>query len=713
MKDTVSVSVQIGGRTLTIETGLLARQAAGSTTVTFADAIVFAAVTNTDKPREGIDFFPLQVEYREKYYAAGRFPGGFFKRESRPSEKEILTARITDRPLRPLFPDGYYNDVQVNSMVLSADGENDPDVLNVVAASTALHISEIPFMGPIGAVRVGRIKGQLVINPTFTQRKESDLDLIYAGTRERFLMMEGAADEISEADFFAAMKIAHAEVVKLVDAQIELRRKLGKPDKKIVDQEPDAEKMAFLRTTAGEELRQALLVAGKQDREGKLKAIKVLLHDKIFEKWPELEENHFGKLFDALEIELVRRNLVEHGKRIDGRAMDVIRPLYAQLAVLPRAHGSAIFNRGETQSLGSVTLGTKQDVQSLDALTGGDTEKNFMLHYNFPPYSVGEVGRLGSTGRREIGHGALAERSLRPVVPADYPYTVRIVSDIMGSNGSSSMASVCVGALAMMDAGIPIKGAVAGVSIGLFTNKDESKSIIITDILGSEDHCGDMDFKVAGTAKGITGFQVDLKLRGLTWDIVEQSLERARIGRMQILKFMEGVIATPRAELSPFAPRIFKIQIPVDKIGELIGPGGKNIRRITELSNAQIDIEDDGTVSIFAANAEALELAKREVQMITADPEEGRLYEGTVTGIKEFGCFVEILPGRDGLCHISELAEARIRSVEDVCKLGDKMWVKCIGVDDRGRVKLSRREAMRDLDQQQAAGGQPAEQSAQ
>ena len=574
MKDTVSVSVQIGGRTLTIETGLLARQAAGSTTVTFADAIVFAAVTNTDKPREGIDFFPLQVEYREKYYAAGRFPGGFFKRESRPSEKEILTARITDRPLRPLFPDGYYNDVQVNSMVLSADGENDPDVLNVVAASTALHISEIPFMGPIGAVRVGRIKGQLVINPTFTQRKESDLDLIYAGTRERFLMMEGAADEISEADFFAAMKIAHAEVVKLVDAQIELRRKLGKPDKKIVDQEPDAEKMAFLRTTAGEELRQALLVAGKQDREGKLKAIKVLLHDKIFEKWPELEENHFGKLFDALEIELVRRNLVEHGKRIDGRAMDVIRPLYAQLAVLPRAHGSAIFNRGETQSLGSVTLGTKQDVQSLDAITGGDTEKNFMLHYNFPPYSVGEVGRLGSTGRREIGHGALAE-------------------------------------------------------------------------------------------------------------------------------------------LSPFAPRIFKIQIPVDKIGELIGPGGKNIRRITELSNAQIDIEDDGTVSIFAANAEALELAKREVQMITADPEEGRLYEGTVTGIKEFGCFVEILPGRDGLCHISELAEARIRSVEDVCKLGDKMWVKCIGVDDRGRVKLSRREAMRDLDQQQAAGGQPAEQSAQ
>ncbi|MFZ4394438.1 MAG: polyribonucleotide nucleotidyltransferase [Kiritimatiellia bacterium] len=699
MKDTVSVAVEVGGKTITIETGLLACQAAGATTVTLGETIMFSAATNTDKPREGIDFFPLQVEYREKYYAAGRFPGGFFKRESRPSEKEILTARIIDRPIRPLFPDGYINDVQINSMVLSADCENDPDVLGVIAASAALHISEIPFMGPIGAVRVGRVNGQLVINPTHAQRAKSDLDLVYAGTRERFLMMEGGADEISESDFLAAMKCAHAEVVKIIDAQIRLRRLLNKPDKQIVDGEPNKEQMDFLRATSGEALRQALLVAGKQAREVAIKTIKASLKAKAKEKFTDLSDHHFGTLFDTLEIDLVRRNVLEHGKRIDGRNSEAIRPLVAQLALIPRAHGSALFNRGETQALGTVTLGTKKDSQELDAITGGEKEKSFMLHYNFPPYSVGEVGRLGSTGRREIGHGALAERSLRPIIPADYPYTVRVVSDIMGSNGSSSMASVCVGALALMDAGVPIKGAVAGVSIGLFTNKDESQKVMVTDIIGSEDHCGDMDFKVAGTEKGITGFQVDLKLRGLTWDVVEQALTRAREGRMQILGFMHGIIATHRPELSPYAPRIFTLQIPVDKIGGLIGPGGKNIRRITELSGAQIDIADDGTISIYANNGDSMETAKREVQLVVAEAVEGQLYEGTVTGIKEFGCFVEILPGKDGLCHISELAEQRIRSVEDVCKVGDKMWVKCIGVDDRGRVKLSRREAMRDLDQ--------------
>ena len=701
MKNTVSIAVEVGGQVLTIETGLLACQAAGATTVTLGETIMFSAVTNTDKPREGIDFFPLQVEYREKYYAAGRFPGGFFKREARPSEKEILTARIIDRPIRPLFPDGYINDVQINSMVLSADSMNDPDVLGVIAASAALHISEIPFMGPIGAVRVGRVDGQLVINPTHEQRAKSDLDLVYAGTRERFLMMEGGADEISEADFLAAMKIAHVEVVKIVDAQLKLRRLLGKADKNIVDGEPNKEQMDFLRATSGAELSQALLIAGKQARESALKAIKESLKAKTLAKFAVLSENHFKTLFDNLEIELLRRNVLEHGKRVDGRGACDIRPLVAQLGLLPRAHGSALFNRGETQALGTVTLGTKSDSQSLDAITGGPTEKSFMLHYNFPPYSVGEVGRLGSTGRREIGHGALAERSLGPIIPADYPYTVRLVSDIMGSNGSSSMASVCVGSLALMDAGVPIKGPVAGVSVGLFTNKDESKQVMVTDILGTEDHCGDMDFKVAGTAKGITGFQVDLKLRGLTWEVVEQALTRAREGRLQILAFMHGIIAEPRAELSPYAPRIFKIQIPVDKIGGLIGPGGKNIRRITEISGAQIDIGDDGVVSIFASSAESLETAKREVQMVVAEAEPGQLYEGVVTGIKEFGCFVEILPGKDGLCHISELADQRIRSVEDVCKVGDKMWVKCVGVDDRGRVKLSRREAMRDLDQRQ------------
>lgn len=701
MNDTTVVSVDVGGTTITIETGLLARQAAGATVVRLGDTMVSCAVTNTDKPREGIDYFPLQVEYREKYYAAGRFPGGFFKREQRPSEKEILCARITDRPIRTLFPEGYRNDVQINNMVIAADGENDADILAVNASSAALHISEIPFMGPIGCVRVGRINGEFIINPTNSQRKNSDLDLIYAGTRERFLMMEGSAHEISEEDFLTAMKRGHEEIVKLVDAQHELRKMLGKPEKVITESEPDADKMAFLYENGGNALQQALLIADKLERQNTVKAIREELCAKAVEKWPEeITAASFVKFFDAMEIELVRKNILEDGKRIDGRAADEIRKLYAQLQVMPRSHGSALFDRGETSALGSVTLGTKKDAQDLDAITGGETSKSFMLHYNFPPYCVGEVGRLGGVGRREIGHGALAERSLAKVVPADYPYTIRIVSDIMGSNGSSSMASICAGSLAMMDAGIPITAPVAGVSVGLFTNKDESQKILVTDILGSEDHCGDMDFKVAGTEKGITGFQVDLKLRGLTWDVVENALQSAKTGRMQILDFMRSVLPAPRPELSPLAPRITIVYIPVDKIGALIGPGGSNIRRVCEISSAQIDIEDDGKVSIYANNAESLKIAQDEVASITAEAEEGRIYEGTVTGIKEFGCFVEILPGKDGLCHISELADRRIGQVEDVCKVGDKMQVKCIGIDDRGRVKLSRREAMRDLDAQ-------------
>ncbi len=701
MQDTTSVSVNVGGATMTIETGLLARQAAGATVARLGDSMVFSGVTNTDKPREGIDFFPLQVEYREKYYAAGRFPGGFFKRESRPSEKEILTARIIDRPIRPLFPEGYINDVQVNNMVLSADCENDTDVLAVNAASAALHISDVPFMGPIGCVRVGRVNGEFIINPTHSQRKESTLDLIYAGTRERFLMMEGGAAEISEEDFFAAMKLAHVEVVKLVDAQHELRKLVGKPAKVVEEKAPNAEKMAFLYANGGEVLRQALLIADKIARQDAVKAIKAELQAKALEKWPtEVTAASFVTLFDTMEIDTVRKNILEDGKRIDGRGAEDIRKLYAQIGVMPRAHGSALFERGETSALGSVTLGTKKDAQDLDAITGGETSKSFFLHYNFPPYSVGEVGRLGATGRREIGHGALAERSLAQVVPLDYPYSIRVVSDIMGSNGSSSMASICAGSLAMMDAGIPIKAPVAGVSVGLFTNKDESQKILVTDILGSEDHCGDMDFKVAGTRKGITGFQVDLKLRGLTWDVVESALARAKQGRFQILDFMESVMPAPRAELSAYAPRITVMMIPVDKIGALIGPGGSNIRRVCEISGAQIDIQDDGSVSIFANNAESLAIAQNEVAALTAEAEEGKIYEGTVTGIKEFGCFVEIMPGKDGLCHISELADRRIGAVEDVCKVGDKMTVKCIGIDDRGRVKLSRREAMRDLDAQ-------------
>jgi polyribonucleotide nucleotidyltransferase len=514
-------------------------------------------------------------------------------------------------------------------------------------------------------------------------------------------MMEGGAAEISEEDFLVAMKRGHEEVVKIIDAQIELRKMLGKPDKVIVDVDPDADKMAFLYATSGDTLRKALLIADKMERQRAVSAIKDALKAKAMEKWPEeVTDVSFVRLFDEIEVDLVRKNILEDGKRIDGRASDEIRKLYAQIGVLPRTHGSAIFERGETSALGTVTLGTNKDSQDLDAITGGEKSKAFMLHYNFPPYCVGEVGRLGGLGRREIGHGALAERSLAQIVPDNYPYAIRVVSDVMGSNGSSSMASICVGALAMMDAGIPIKAPVAGVSVGLFCNADESKRILISDILGSEDHCGDMDFKVAGTRKGITGFQVDLKIRGLTWDLVESALTRAKEGRLHILDFMQTVMPETRPELSQYAPRITTMNIPVDKIGALIGPGGSNIRRICEVSGAQIDINDDGVVSIYASNGDSLAIAQREVASISAEAEEGKIYEGTVSGIKEFGAFVEILPGMDGLCHISELADRRIAVVEDVCKVGDKMWVKVIAVDDRGRIKLSRREAMRDLDAQ-------------
>jgi polyribonucleotide nucleotidyltransferase len=698
MQNTKSVTVDIGGKTITVESGLLARQAAGSVTVRMGDTILFSAVTCTDRPREGIDYFPLQVEYREKFYAAGRFPGGFFKRESRPSEKEILTARFTDRPLRPLFPADYRNDVQVNSMLLSADRRNDSDVLNIVAASAALTLSEIPFLGPVSGVRVGRVEGRFILNPTHEEQAESDIDLIYAGTRDKPLMIEGSGKEVSEADLMAAMKVAHEACVKLIDAQTELRALMGLPVKTVARELRDTTLLDAARAIAGEELSTALQIAGKIERQNTVSAVKKNLESAMTEKFPEMSAEAFRATFDELEIETVRRNVLEHGRRIDGRAFDQIRPLAAQVGLLPRTHGSALFSRGETQALGSVTLGTKSDVQSLDAVTGGVGEKQFMLHYNFPPYSVGEVGRLGSTGRREIGHGALAEKSLREVVPADFPYTIRLVSDIMGSNGSSSMASVCVGSLALMDAGVPVRRAVAGISIGLFTSP--GKAVLVTDIIGAEDHCGDMDFKVAGTRDGITGFQVDLKIAGLTWDLVKGAFEQARAARMKLLDFMDGVIAGPRENLAEHAPRIQQVSIPVDKIGELIGPGGKNIRRITELSGAQIDVEPDGTVSIFATDGESMDLAMREVEMISAEAEEGKIYHGTVTGIKDFGAFVEILPGKDGLVHISELSDARVRSVEDVCKLGDQMWVKCIGVDDRGRVKLSRKAAMREKDLQ-------------
>ena len=698
MQNTVSVSTEIGGKTLTLETGLLGRQAAGAVMAYYGDSAVFSAVTNTNEPREGIDYFPLQVEYREKAYASGKFPGGFFKREGRPSEKEILTARVTDRPIRPLFPDGYHNDVQIVNTLMSSDQEIEPDMLSVIAASAALHISEVPFMGPIGAVRVGRLNGQFVYNPTQKQRTEGDLDLLYSGTHDKFLMMEGSAQEISEADFLAAMKFGQEAVVKIVELQEELRAKLGKAPKVVVDGfNCDQDLLAAAKEIAGAQYAETLLIPGKLDRQNAVEALKADLKAKLLEKFPEMGDEAFRAMADELEIQTVRANVLERGKRIDGRGLEEIRPLSAQVGVLPRVHGSAVFQRGETQSLGTVTLGTSSDAQEIDAITGGPTSKSFMLHYNFPPYCVGEVGRLGTTGRREIGHGNLAERSLAPVIPENYPYTVRIVSEITGSNGSSSMATICVGTLSLMDAGVPIKAPVAGISAGLFTDAS-GKSVVVTDILGAEDHCGDMDFKVGGTRKGITGFQVDLKIRGLTWDQVEEALRQTRNGRMKILDYIESVLPAPREDLSPYAPRIHDLQINPEKIGALIGPGGKNIRAICALSGAQIDIaeDDSGKVSVFASTKESLDCAVREINKCCAEPEEGVIYEGPVTGVKPFGAFVEILPGIDGLCHISEFSDKYLKSMDGVCKVGDVIKVKCIGVDDRGRIKLSRKAALAD-----------------
>ena len=694
MKDALTVVLDIAGETLKIETGVLARQAAGSCVVSLGDTVMFAAVTTSNSPREGIDYFPLQVEYREKYYAAGRYPGGYVKRETRPSEKEILSARLTDRPLRPLFPQTFRNDVQINNMLLSYDDEHDSDVLSIIAASTAVLLSELPMFGPVAAVRIARVDGKFVVNPTHRQRLQSDLNLVYAALRDVPLMIEGEAREILEEDLITAMKVAHEATTRIIDAQLELRRKAGLPDKVFVEERGDTSVLDAARDIAGSELAEVMLISGKIERGGKAAELSVNLKEKLLERFPELTDEQFRAAFDELHIEVVRKNALEKGKRIDGRGFDDVRLLSAEIGLLPRTHGSALFNRGETQALATVTLGSKSDSQRQDAIAGGPTEKTFMLHYNFPPYCVGEAGRLGSTSRREIGHGALAERSLAPILPDDYPYTVRLVSDIMGSNGSSSMASVCAGALALMDAGVPIKKPVAGIAIGLFTGN--GKAQLAVDMIGDEDHCGDMDFKVAGTREGITGFQVDMKLRGLPWDLVSAAFEKARAARMTVLDFMSTVIETPRQEMSKYAPRITQLKIDPEKIGELIGPGGKNIRRITDTLGVEIDVQPDGRVDVFAKSKESMDAAVREVELISTEIEEGQTYEGSVVNIMPFGAFVQVLPGKDGLVHISELADFRVNKVEDVCKVGDRMVVKCIGIDDRGRVRLSRRAAMQD-----------------
>ena len=692
MNGTTKIEFEIGGKPMFFETGILAKQADAAVSCGLGDNIVFSAVTSAKEAREGCDFFPLQVEYREKFYAAGRFPGGYIKREARPSEKEILTMRVTDRPIRTLFPEGFYREVQINNMLMSCDGTIDTDILSVNAASAALTLSELPFNGPIGAVRIVRNNGEWIINPTHEQLEISDLDLTYCGSYEKVMMIEGTADEMPEDEFIEAMKVAHSEVIKIITAQLDLRKELGLPEKVYSPIEKDSSMLDKARNLVGDKFIDIMKIVGKQERQESVNNLKDELHTLMLNEYEEMTDEEYFHIFHDLEVETVRKNVIENNTRIGGRGLLEIRDLEAQIGVLPRTHGSSIFSRGETQTLCTVTLGTKKDSQGLDAVTGGVNEKEFILHYNFPPYSVGEVGRLGMTSRREIGHGNLAEKSIVPVLPEDFPYSIRVVSEVMGSNGSSSMASACGGCLALMDAGVPLKSPVAGISVGLFT--DKTSSIQVIDILGAEDHCGDMDFKVVGTKKGITGFQVDLKVHGLSWDQVTEAFEIAKNGRLQILDYMSSVISEPRSDLSENAPRITTLKIDPDKIGALIGPGGKHIKAITESSSAQIDISDDGTVSIFANDSKNMENAVSQVNALTAEIEIGKVYNGKVITVKDFGAFVECLPGKEGLVHISELANERVESVESICKAGDEMKVKCIDIDNQGRVRLSRKAAL-------------------
>jgi polyribonucleotide nucleotidyltransferase len=704
------VTATIGGKQIHIETGKIAKQADGAVTVQLGETIIVVAAVAATKAKPGQDFFPLTVDYREKAAAAGKFPGGYFKREGRPTEKEILTSRLTDRPIRPLFPKGWYNEVQVQSILLSADGENDPDILAIIGASASLMVSDIPWDGPLGACRVGRVNGQFVANPTHAEQAESDLDLVYVGNaRGEVVMYEGSAKEISEADFCAALKFGQEACMPVIEAQKELAAQAGRKKREITVTIVPEEILNEAKSLAGDKIVSALLTTGKLARESAVKAVTDEVSKKLVEKFGAEKVTEFvlKDAFYYIQKEAVRRLILKDAKRLDGRPLDAVRPITGEVSILPRAHGSALFQRGETQAVTLVTMGTGEDVQEFDAYTGGDTSKKFLLHYNFPNFSVGETGRISGPGRREIGHGALAERSIEPMLPLeDYPYAVRVTSEIMESNGSTSMASVCGGTLALLDAGVPLKRPVGGISVGICTEyggENISAYKILTDIIGWEDAFCDMDCKIAGTDQGITGFQLDLKLRGLPHEIMVESIERARVARLFVLGEMSKVIAEPRKEMSKYAPRIITVKINPEKIGALIGPGGKNIKRIVDESGCEINIEDDGTVNIFSTSPEGMEIAKREIEGMTAEAEPGKIYRGKVVTLKEFGCFVEFLPGRDGLVHISELANFRVKQTEDIVKVGDEIWVKCLGVDEKGRVRLSRKAAMEERDQDAAA----------
>jgi polyribonucleotide nucleotidyltransferase len=703
------ITAQVGDKQILIETGKIAKQADGAVTVQLGETIVIVAAVAATKAKEGQEFFPLTVDYREKAAAAGKFPGGYFKREGRPTEKEILTCRLTDRPIRPLFPRGWYNEVQVQTVVLSADGENDPDILSIIGASAALMVSDIPWAGPLGAVRVGRVHGKFIANPTHSEQAESDLDLVYVGNASDVVMYEGSAKEISEADFNAALKFGQECCQPLIAAQKELVAKAGKKKREITLNVAPDEVLQEAKKLAGDRFVPALLTPGKLAREAACKAIQDEVGVKLVEKFGAEKVTDFiiKDAFYYIQKEAVRSLILNSGKRLDGRAFDVVRPISSEVGILPRAHGSALFARGETQAITLATLGTGDDVQDFDSYTGGDTEKKFILHYNFPNFSVGETGRISGPGRREIGHGALAERSIEPMLPLkDYPYAIRVTSEVMESNGSTSMATVCGGTLALMDAGVPMIRPVAGISVGICTEYSGdkiSKYQLLTDIIGWEDHYCDMDCKIAGTEKGITGFQLDLKLKGISHALMAETIEKARVARMHILTEMAKTLAEPRKEMSKYAPRIEVIKINPEKIGALIGPGGKNIKRLVEESGCEINIEDDGTVNIFSVSPEGMKIARDAIAGMTAEAEVGKIYRGKVVTIKDFGAFVEFLPGKDGLVHISELANFRVKKTEDIVKVGDDITVKCLGVDDKGRVRLSRKAAMEDRDKEMAA----------
>lgn len=689
-----SVEVEVGGRPLTMECGHVARQASGAVMMRYGDTMVLVAATKEDRIREGIDFLPLSVEYQEMSYAAGRIPGGFFRREiGRPSEKETLTSRLIDRPIRPMFPKKYAYETQIIATVLSVDQENEPDVVALTGASAALHISPVPFQGPVAAVRIGRVNGEFLVNPSSKQVGESDMNLVVAGGRDAVVMVEGGANLVSEEDLLEAIDIAHKAIIPILDTQDKLQSLvMGTEVRK--ESPPEVTKdLALLEAVekmAADEMRQAMTTPEKMLRKERKKSLKKSVVEELTAGDFADRQREIEAALDDLEKRVVRRMMVETERRIDGRQFDEIRPIRVEVGLLPRTHGSAIFHRGETQALAVTTLGSSSDEQKIEALAG-ETFKSFMLHYNFPPYCVGEVRPLRGPGRREIGHGALAERAVKPLLPADgeFPYTLRVVSEVLESNGSSSMATVCGASLALMDAGVPMKDAVAGIAMGLV--KEGDNIIILSDILGDEDHLGDMDFKVTGTEKGVTAIQMDVKVSGIDREILRRALEQARQGRMFILGKMKEVMPAPREKLSPYAPRVITIQINPEKIRDVIGPGGKVIRSIVAESGAKIDIDDSGRVVVMSPDQEACDKAIDRIRKLTEEPEVGQVYQARVVRITDFGAFAEILPGIDGLIHISQLEHHRVRKVTDVVKEGDEVLVKVIEIDKDGRIRLSRK----------------------